>query len=116
MKRKTFLFITLALTALIAISSIYAYAQRGYVIFRVLDKKSQEPIIGATVLIMDKGNIKQGATTNLNGIATLNNVESSHLYKVTYTGYKTKTDTIGIGTNFLIELEEDIETESLLAK
>lgn len=105
MKRKHFSFILIALVLLMAISAISTFAQGGFVAFRVVDKFNNEPIIGATVKI--KGSSK-AAITNVNGIATLNGVIPQDIYIVSYVGYKTQIDTIGGGTNFQIELEEDV--------
>ncbi len=105
MKRKHFNLILIAVTALMAISAICAYAQKGYVVFRVRDMVTKEPIIGATVRIEGTDN---ATVTDLDGVASLRGVKPNAVYIVSCVGYKTKTAEIGGGTNFLVELEEDI--------
>lgn len=105
MKRKHFSFILIALVALMATSAIRTFAQGGFVVFKVVDASDKEPIIGAPVKIMGSS---KATVTNAYGVATLKDVKQKDIYMVSYVGYKTKVDTIGCGTNFQVELVEDL--------
>lgn len=74
---------------------------------KVADKNSQEPVIGASVLV--EGTTK-GAITDVDGRFTLSNVPSKGNLVVSYIGYATQTLSINGKTNFTIALVEDTET------
>ena len=74
---------------------------------KVIDKNSQEPVIGASVLIEGTSN---GTITDLDGNFMLSNVPSKGSLVVSYIGYATQTLPINGRTSFSIVLAEDTET------
>ena len=74
---------------------------------KVIDKNSQEPVIGASVLIEGTSN---GTITDLDGNFMLSNVPSKGNLVVSYIGYATQTLPINGRTSFSVVLAEDTET------
>lgn len=72
---------------------------------RVLDAKSGQPLIGATVFLSD---LKSGAITDANGYFKINGIPSGlHLVEVSYVGYATYTEQI--------EMIKDLQRDFSLA-
>ena len=69
----------------------------------VTDGTSQEPIIGANVLVIGSTN---GVITDLEGRFTLDVPQGAKL-KISYLGYVTKELVVGDATNYVIQLFED---------
>ena len=108
MNKKTKLLSTLGLLIVIMfLLSSTAIAQSLSISGKVIDKKSQEPVIGASVLIEGTSN---GTITDLDGNFTLSNVPSKGNLVVSYIGYATQTLPINGKTGFSIVLDEDTET------
>lgn len=74
----------------------------------VLDKKLNEPIIGASVLIKGTSN---GSITDLDGNFKLENVEAGSKLVVSYIGFRSQEiSIIGSKTDYQVLLEEDTQT------
>ena len=85
MNKKTKLLSTLGLLIVIMfLLSSTAIAQSLSISGKVIDKKSQEPVIGASVLIEGTSN---GTITDLDGNFTLSNVPSKGNLVVSYICY-----------------------------
>ena len=81
------------------------YAQQLNITGTVIDKKLNEPIIGATVQVKGTNN---GTVTNLDGEFALKNVAKGSVLNVSYIGYVTQSISLnGAQTSFRIELSED---------
>lgn len=76
----------------------------------VLDQKTNEPVLGANVLIKDT---QAGAVTDLDGRFTYT-VKTADipntLLTISFIGYKTQQIIIGDKSNFVIYLQEDVES------
>lgn len=70
----------------------------------VTDKKTGEPIIGASVMV--KGT-STGAVSDLDGNFVINQVPANATIQVTYIGYKSQEVSVSGKTSFQIALEED---------
>jgi TonB-dependent starch-binding outer membrane protein SusC len=70
---------------------------------KIVDKGTQESMIGASVLVQESG---QGAVTDENGVFKLSVSGTDKNLIISYTGYETKTIEIGSESSFLIELNE----------
>jgi hypothetical protein len=93
-----------ALLIMLMILSTFAFAQKTAITGTVTDP-SNEPIIGATVLI--KGT-STGTRTDINGNFTLHVAQGTPIV-VSYIGYKTETVNVA-GNNLKIVLREDAKT------
>ena len=108
MNKKTKLLSILGLvTAILFLFSPMVTAQSLSISGKVIDKNSQEPVIGASVLIEGTSN---GTITDLDGNFMLSNVPSKGNLVVSYIGYATQTLPINGKTSFSIVLAEDTET------
>lgn len=88
---------------LLGITSLHA--QQFNITGTVIDKKLNEPIIGATVQVKGTNN---GTVTNLDGEFALKNVAKGSVLNVSYIGYVTQSISLnGAQTSFRIELSED---------
>ena len=94
-------------TAILFLFSPMVTAQSLSISGKVIDKNSQEPVIGASVLIEGTSN---GTITDLDGNFMLSNVPSKGNLVVSYIGYATQTLPINGKTSFSIVLAEDTET------
>lgn len=94
-------------TAILFLFSPMVTAQSLSISGKVIDKNSQEPVIGASVLIEG---ISNGTITDLDGNFMLSNVPSKGNLVVSYIGYATQTLPINGKTSFSIVLAEDTET------
>jgi len=63
----------------------FLFAQQGQIKGRILDKKTNEPLIGATVLLVDK---KTGTASDQNGNFTLTVQSLPVTLKINFLGYK----------------------------
>ncbi len=70
----------------------------------VVKDEAGEPLIGATILVVENGT---GTTTDLNGTFTLNNVPEKATLKISYVGYKDLKVLVGGKTSFTISLQPD---------
>ena len=94
-------------TAILFLFSPMVTAQSLSISGKVIDKNSQEPVIGASVLIEGTSN---GTITDLDGNFMLSNVPSKGNLVVSYIGYATQTLPINGKTSLSIVLAEDTET------
>src|SRR5688500_14788285 len=93
-----FLFVTLCTTAALAQSVV-----RG----KIIDKKTKEPIQGASVSETDADErIVNGTSTDIEGNFVLKNVNPKNKLSITYIGYKTITQNINSRATINIALEE----------
>ena len=83
-KRKLLSTLMGLVTAIMLLFSSTAMAQSLSITGKVIDKNSQEPVIGASVLIEGTTN---GIITDLDGKFTLSNVPSKGNLVVSYIGY-----------------------------
>ena len=84
------------------------YAQQLNITGTVIDKKLNEPIIGATVQVKGTNN---GSITDMEGKFSLKNVSKGGILTVSYIGYTTQSIPLnGTQTSFRIELSEDSKT------
>lgn len=95
------------------ITAVIALGQAMYpeVRFNVKDASDHKPIIGANIRIIGTS---KGTITDLDGNGTLQNLNKGDIFEVTYTGYKTFTDTIGRKPSraymtYFIKLESDTQ-------
>lgn len=95
------------ITAVMLLCSQSALAQSLSITGKVIDKNTQEPVIGASVLIEGTSN---GTITDLDGNFALSNVSSKGTLVVSYIGYSTQKLPINGKTSFSIVLAEDTET------
>ncbi len=73
---------------------------------KVIDKKSNEPVIGASVFLK---NGERGVVTDVDGNFKIEKCLPSDVFKVTYVGYKPIVFTVGKRKTITIYLEENIE-------
>lgn len=93
---------------MLLLSAGFVCAQQFSIRGTVIDKKLNEPIIGASVLVKGTGN---GTITNIDGNFSLNNVSKGSVLIVSYIGYQTQEIIFnGTQTSFKIELSEDAQT------
>lgn len=95
-----FLFVTLCTTAALAQSVV-----RG----KIINKKTKEPIQGASVSETDADErIVNGTSTDIEGNFVLKNVNPKNKLSITYIGYKTITQNINSRVTINISLEESM--------
>lgn len=70
----------------------------------VVSDNKNEPLIGATVLLLNSG---RGAVTDLDGFFTFNDVDGEEMLLVRFIGYKTDTLKAVINAKMIIKLNED---------
>ena len=71
------------------VSSITSAQQINYVKGRVIDKKDKQPIIGASVVIIDKDRrVIKGVSTDIDGNYSLPVADRTYRISVSYIGYK----------------------------
>lgn len=103
MRRKTMLFICMLLYGVAS-----AYAQQFGITGTVVDKKLNEPIIGASILVQGTTN---GAITDLDGNFNLPQVTSGQHLVISYIGYQSQTIKVESGKkHYPIALLEDAQT------
>jgi len=73
---------------------------------RVLDKESQEPLVGATVM---EANTSNGTTTDIEGNFTLKSTKADPVLKVSYIGYLSSDFTVTRTQDIVIYLQEDAQ-------
>lgn len=94
--------------ALLLLSIPSAYAQQFSITGTVVDKKLNEPIIGASILVKGTSN---GTITDLDGKFELKGVAKESTIEVSYIGYLSHTLIFnGTQNSFKIELSEDTQT------
>ena len=86
-------------------SSPESIQQRGRTI-RVTVNDSQGPVIGANVLVKGTTN---GSITDMDGVASIQNVPNNATLLVSYIGYKTSEVAVGNNTSLIVTLKEDSE-------
>ena len=77
---------------------------------QILDKKNQEPLIAANIIVKKDGVIIGGARTNYDGYYTINNINrGDYKVEISYIGFTTKKIAIRIDKNTVINesLEKD---------
>ena len=73
----------------------------------VIDNKSSEPLLGATVIVEGTNN---GAITDFDGKFTLEGVSNEAILSIRYIGYLEKEVPLNNQTTLLISLEEDLQS------
>lgn len=101
--------ITLLISALISLHLMAFPQQEGVISGKVVDGKSGETLIGATVTI---DSTTLGAATDIDGNFTISKVPAgSHKVKVHYVGYQEKTESANVKpnqvTNLYLSLSDD---------
>lgn len=100
MRRVSFLLILL-------FSVIIIHAQNFNIKGNVVDAKSNDPVIGASIMV--KGT-STGTVTDIDGAFVLNDLKSGNVLSVSYVGYKTKEVSVNSNQRTLsVKLEEDSE-------
>lgn len=84
--------------------SLPAWAQQADVSGMVVEKSTNEPLIGATVIV--KGT-RNGTTTDIDGKFNLKNVKSSATLVVSYVGFKSQEVAVNGRSDIRIELDTD---------
>ncbi len=111
---KKFFTITLAVLALFSLASI-AYAQTGVgkISGKIIDADTQEPLIGANIIIL---NTNLGAATDIEGnYFILNITPGTYSLKASYVGYASKTiQEVRIVANITYELNIELSTDFTL--
>lgn len=93
---------------MLLLSAGFVCAQQFSIKGTVIDKKLNEPIIGASVLVKGTSN---GTITNIDGNFSLSNVSKGSVLTVSYIGYQTQEITFNGTQTFLkVELGEDSQT------
>lgn len=93
---------------MLLLSAGFVCAQQFSIKGTVIDKKLNEPIIGASVLVKGTSN---GTITNMDGNYSLTNVSKGSILIVSYIGYQTQEITFNGTQTFLkVELNEDLQT------
>ena len=72
---------------LIVFMSIFSYAQNSTIKGKVIDKITNEPMLGANVIIE---NTSKGAITDNLGRFEIKEVKSSEILLISYVGYKSQ--------------------------
>lgn len=100
------LFTAILFTLLFSISMSNASTVYTFCSFHVQDKTTKDPIVGASIII--KGTSKS-AITDTEGDASIDKLNPSDVFEVSYIGYKSFSDIVGTNhsTRFIIELEPD---------
>ena len=92
---------------MLLLSISFMYAQQLNIKGTVTDKRLNEPIIGASVLVEGTSN---GTITDMDGNFSLKNVSKGNVLKISYIGYQPQQTTInGNQTTFNIVLIEDTQ-------
>ena len=92
---------------MLLLSISFMYAQQLNIKGTVTDKRLNEPIIGASVLVEGTSN---GTITDMDGNFSLKNVSKGNVLKISYIGYQPQQITInGNQTTFNIVLIEDTQ-------
>ena len=74
------------------LSSFVASAQITNVKGKIIDKKDKEPVMGASVVIIDKdGRIVRGVSTDIDGNYSMPVTDKTHKIRVSFIGYKSTT-------------------------
>lgn len=93
------------LTVMITVmATIQAFAQ--VTVTGTIKDQTGEPIAGATVLVKGTSN---GASTDLDGKFTIQNVKSDQVLSISFIGYASQEISVGNQTVFDIQLKEDSE-------
>jgi len=80
---------------------------------KVIDKKDKQPVIGATVIILDKdGRTVKGTSTNINGNYSLPVTNPAHRVSVSIIGYKS-TEPVTVETKHVINFQLEHSSEDL---
>ncbi len=92
---------------MLLLSISFMYAQQLNIKGTVTDKRLNEPIIGASVLVEGTNN---GTITDMDGNFSLKNVSKGNVLKISYIGYQPQQITInGNQTTFNIALIDDTQ-------
>lgn len=107
---KNFTILLFALTVLIFTAPIFSQSGVGKLTGKVVDAATDEPLIGANVLLM---NTNKGAATDVNGeYFILNITPGTYSVRVSYVGYAPKTiENVRIVANITYELNVDLTTD-----
>jgi hypothetical protein len=101
-------------TILLMLATIYGYAQTGKITGRVIDKASQETLIGVT-LILENTSPPYGTSTDVEGKFTVTAPAGSYNITASFVGYKTLTKfnvpvSSGNINSINFEMEEELTT------
>jgi hypothetical protein len=92
------------LFALLSLYSVFVAAQTGVLSGKVVDSKSGETLIGATVIVGE--NTALGASTDMDGNFTISKVPAGkHKVSVRYIGYKEKQEEVEVKPNVVTNLD-----------
>jgi outer membrane receptor protein involved in Fe transport len=111
---KKFFTMTLVVLALFSLASItYAQMGVGKISGKIIDADTQEPLIGANIIIL---NTNQGAATDIEGnYFILNTTPGTYNVKASYVGYASKTiQGVRIVANITYELNIELTTDFTL--
>ncbi len=102
MKKTVFLLVILIQCTLLSFTSYSqdasleynAAAEKNAFTGKVIDEKTKEPLVGASLFFTD---LKMGAVTNTQGLFVINNIpQGKHLLEISFIGYATQTEYIQI--------------------
>lgn len=90
-------------------------AKTGLIKGKLLDEKSNEPVIGATIVLLDQNNsILKGTITDIKGDFALKNLETGkYPLQISYIGYKTKELSVEVKENKPIDLSINLTPSAL---
>ena len=87
------------------VTSIISFGQNNSISFSIIEKETEEPLIGATVYFEE---LERGEITDLNGIATFKDIlHGNYSVRISYIGFETIEVTIETTdeNRFIIEME-----------
>jgi TonB-linked SusC/RagA family outer membrane protein len=89
--------------------AVHVYAQNTEIIRgRIIDKKDQKPVSGATIAEIDADNrVIKGTQTDIDGNFALKITDPKNRITISYIGYKTVTQSISGKANFNISLDQE---------
>ena len=92
---------------MLLLSINFMYAQQINIKGTVTDKKLNEPIIGASVIVKGSTN---GTITDFDGKFAVSNVQVGKTLVISYIGYQTKEIKITSEKQYAVSLDEDTQT------
>jgi hypothetical protein len=100
-----------AILFLLFLNAFYLNAQKGTLQGTILDSKTSDPLIGATVKIV---NSDKGTATDLDGFFSIPNIEvGSYSVEISYVSFKTEIlNDIKIEADKITELKINLSEES----
>ncbi len=114
MKTKSYLYVLLGITILLFSSATFAQVTTtGKIVGKVVDKATGEPLIGATVIVIDQ--VRFGAATNIQGeFYILNLPVGNYSLAASYIGYRQVTvKNVRVSAGYTTETKFDMPTEAV---